>query len=149
MRLGSTAFVAIWFAAAPLLLHGSDADALAITAGIQARHLPYGAIMDPIYASPTSSQIVGYTRCGDSALWTGAFLAAEAFRYNVTKDPTALANAKAAIAAIKGLVDVTGTNLLARCMVPATSQYAQGIESEEASNGVHITPDWVWIGNTS
>jgi uncharacterized protein (TIGR03437 family) len=137
------------FAAAGRLAYGSDAAAVAISAGIQTRHLPYGAILDPIYASPTSNQIVGYTRCGDSALWTGAYLAAEAFRYNVTQDPSALNNAKQAIAALKGLADVTGTNLLARCMVPVTSPYAQGIESEEAANGIHVTTDWVWVGNTS
>ena len=68
----------------------SEADALAISANIQAKHLPFGTILDPIYASPTSDQIVGYTRCGDSALWTGAYLAAEAFRYNVTRSADAL-----------------------------------------------------------
>jgi uncharacterized protein (TIGR03437 family) len=127
----------------------ADSDALAISTEIQARHLPYGTILDPIYASPTSSQIVGYTRCGDSALWTGAYVAAEAFRYKVTQDPAALVNVQKAIAGIKGLADVTGTNLLARCMVPVGSPYAQGISSEESANGIHVTTDWVWVGNTS
>ena len=63
----------------------TEADALAISANIQAIHVPYGTILDPIYASPTSSQIIGYTRCGDSAIWTGHYLAAEAFRYQVTQ----------------------------------------------------------------
>ena len=58
---------------------------------------------------------------------------------------------KAAIAAIKGLADVTGTNLLARCMVPVDSPYAAGISSEEAANGVHTNSSagWIWVGNTS
>src|ERR1035441_4447786 len=51
----------------------AEADAVAISAGIQGRHVPFGTIRDPIYATPASNQIVGYTRCGDSALWTGAF----------------------------------------------------------------------------
>src|ERR1700693_1139624 len=97
----------------------SEADALAISANIQAKHLPFGTILDPIYASPSSNQIVGYTRCGDSALWTGAYLAAEAFRYNVTHSSDALANVKVALAGLKGLADVTGDNRLARCMVLA------------------------------
>jgi uncharacterized protein (TIGR03437 family) len=143
------ALAVLLFAAVGRLVYGSDAAAVAISAGIQARHAPYGAVLDPTYASPTSNQIVGYTRCGDSALWTGAYLAAEAFRYNVTQDPAALSNAKQAIAALTGLADVTGTNLLARCMVPVTSPYAKGIESEEAPNGIHVTTDWVWVGNTS
>ena len=62
----------------------SEADALAISAKIQTRFLPFGTILEPIYASPTSNQIIDYTDCGDSALWTGGYLAAEAFRYNVT-----------------------------------------------------------------
>src|SRR5437588_3296950 len=57
-----------------------EADALAISGNIQARHMPFSTLLDPIYASPSSSQIIGYTRCGDSALWTGAYLAAESFR---------------------------------------------------------------------
>jgi uncharacterized protein (TIGR03437 family) len=127
----------------------SEADALAISANIQAKHLPFGTILDPIYASSTSNQIVGYTRCGDSALWTGAYLAAEAFRYKVTQSPDALSNAQKAIAGLKGLADVTGTNLLARCIVQANSPYAQGIASEEVANGVNKTPTWLWVGNTS
>jgi uncharacterized protein (TIGR03437 family) len=127
----------------------SEADALAITANIQARHMPFGTVIDPVFASPDSDQIVGYTRCGDSALWTGHYLAAEAFRYNVTRAPDALANVKAAIAGIKGLVDVTGNNLLARCLVVTASPFAAGIQSEEAHNDIHQAPPFFWVGNTS
>src|SRR5579862_3426172 len=111
------------FAAAMLCLRAfaTEADALAISANIQAIHVPYGTILDPIYAGPASSQIIGYTRCGDSAIWTGHYLAAEAFRYNVTQSPDALSNVQQAIAGIKSLIDVTGTNLLARCVVPLNS----------------------------
>jgi hypothetical protein len=76
---------------ATLLLSGSirasEPDALAISANILARHLPSVTLLDPIYASPASTQIIAYTRCGDSALWTGAWLAAESFRYKVTQSP--------------------------------------------------------------
>src|SRR5215471_6484683 len=95
----------------------AESDALAISANIQARHLPFGSILDPINASSTSTDIIGYTRCGDSALWTGAYLAAEAFRYNVTRSADALANVKIALSGLKGLAAVTGDNRLARCMV--------------------------------
>ena len=122
---------------------------MAITANIQAKHLPFGTVLDPVYASATSDQIVGYTRCGDSALWTGAYLAAEAFRYNVTKAADALSNVKAALAGLTSLVDVTGDNRLARCIVKADSPYAAGIASEEASNTIHQAPPWIWVDNTS
>ena len=127
----------------------SEADAIAIDASIQARHIPFGTIMNPIYASSTSTQIVGYTRCGDSALWTGAYLAAEAFRYKVTHSADSLTNVKAALAGLKSLVDITGDNRLARCMVPANSQYAAGIASEEAGNTIHQASGAIWVGNTS
>ena len=127
----------------------SEADALAISANIQAIHLPFGTILNPIFASATSGQIVGYTRCGDSALWTGAYLAAEAFRYNVTQSPDALNNVKTALAGLKALADVTGDNRLARCMIFADSPYAAGIESEESSNTIHQNPPWIWVDNTS
>jgi uncharacterized protein (TIGR03437 family) len=131
--------------------HGAEGDALAILANIQARHLPYGAILDPIFTLTDSDQIETYTRCGDSALWTGHYLAAEAFRYNVTQAPDALANVTAAISSLKGLADVTGTNLLARCMVPVNSPYAASISSQESANGIYTNSSagWIWVGNTS
>jgi uncharacterized protein (TIGR03437 family) len=129
--------------------YASEADAVAIAAAIRARHFPFGTILDPIYTSPTNTDIVGYTRCGDSALWTGAYLAAEAFRYKVTGSADALNNVKAALAGLKGLVDVTGDNRLARCMAPAASPYAAGIQNEEVSNTIHQNPPWIWVDNTS
>ena len=127
----------------------SETDALAISAHIQALHLPFGTVLDPIFSSPTSSQVIGYTRCGDSALWTGAYLAAEAFRYKVTQSADALQNVQTALAGLKALADVTGDNRLARCMVPADSPFAAGIASEEAHNTIHQNPPWIWVDNTS
>ena len=129
----------------------SEADALAISANIQAKHLPFGTVLDPIYASASSDQITGYTRCGDSAIWTGHYLAAEAFRYGVTGSPDALANAKGAVAGLKLLADVTGINLLARCLAPKDSPFAAGIASEEKANGIYTNSSagYIWVGNTS
>lgn len=131
----------------------ADSDALAISANIQARHLPYGTVLDPIFADSVSDEIVGYTRCGDSAIWTGHYIAAEAYRYRVTSDPGALDSVKRAILGVQRLIDVTGTDLLARCYVPVDSPYASGIVQEEAANGVHIGSldgqGYFWIGNTS
>jgi hypothetical protein len=134
-------------------LNASEADALAISATIQQRHLPFGGILDPIFAAPDSDQIVGYTRCGDSAIWTGHYLAAESFRYKVTRSPEALANVLNAERGLRALVDVTGTDLLARCLVPVDSPYAVGILQEEQSHGVFLgnlnQTGYFWIGDTS
>jgi uncharacterized protein (TIGR03437 family) len=145
------AFLGIAFLFMSLPAYCGEGDALAIVDTIEARHLPFGTILDPIFTSPASDQVVGYTRCGDSAIWTGHFIAAEAFRYRVTHASDALDNVKNAIAGVKSLVDVTNTNLLARCLVPIHSAYLAGIESEEAHNGIHTnnSANAVWIGNTS
>jgi uncharacterized protein (TIGR03437 family) len=127
----------------------SDADALAISANIQARHMPFGSVLDPMYGSATSDQITGYTRCGDSALWTGAYLAAESFRYKVTQSADALRNVKGTLASLTALSAITGDNRLARCMVLESSPYAAGIASEEANNGIIRNAPWIWVGNTS
>jgi uncharacterized protein (TIGR03437 family) len=128
----------------------AEADALAISQTIQARHFPHSTLLDPIFDSPTTFKIVGYTRCGDSAIWTGHYLAAEAFRYKVTRAADALANARRALQGIQYMVDVTGNNVLARCLVPENSPWAAGIKSEEANNGIYHSPSGdFWVGHTS
>jgi hypothetical protein len=138
----------------PLCCRASESDALLISETIRARHLPFGTILDPIFAQDDSREIVGYTRCGDSAIWTGHYLAAEAFRYKVTGSAKALANAQVALTGLELLTDVTGTNLLARCAVPLQSNFLTGIAQEEAANGVYSGSSaagaaYKWIGNTS
>ena len=148
MRIGITLAAVLWGLSAPPA-GASETDALQIDATIQARHLPFGTILDPVFSSSTSTTISGYTHCGDSALWTGAYLAAESFRYKVTQSADALANVKAALVGLKSLVDVTGDDRVARCIVAAGSPFAAGIESEEASNTIHSNPPWIWVDNTS
>lgn len=136
-----------------LPLCAAEGDALAIGMNIQQIHMPYGMILDPIFAAADSNQITGYTRCGDSAIWTGHYLAAEAYRYKVTRDPNALYNAWRALEGLRTLVDVTGTGVLARCAVPVESDYATGILSEEQAHGIYVgnldQHGYFWIGDTS
>jgi hypothetical protein len=133
--------------------HAAEADALRLTATLRQRHAPFGALMDPVFASPDSDEIVAYSRCGDSALWTGHFLAAESYRWAVTKSPAALDNVQSALHGIRTLIDVTGNDTLARCAFPENFAYASGIMSEERANGVYQGlvdgAKWTWIGNTS
>lgn len=132
-------------------LIAAESDALSISASIRARHLPFGTVMDPFVDSQGS--ITGYTRCGDSAIWTGHYLAAEAFRFKATGSPDARQNVNAALSGIWELVGVTGNDVLARCYVPKDSPFAEGILREESSNGsfegtCQGRPCY-WIGNTS
>lgn len=109
--------------------------------------------MDPMFTAPDSNEIQTYTRCGDSAIWTGHFLAAESFRYAVTKDPDALNNIKTALYGIRVLLDATGNDLLARCAFPENSPYASDLISQESANGVYSGivdgAKWTWIGSVS
>ena len=58
----------------------------------------FGQYSGPVI-SP-SAEVTSCTRCGDSAIWTGHYLAAEAFRYKVTRSPEALANEERAVEGI-------------------------------------------------
>lgn len=138
--------------------HASELDALAISTNIQQLHVPYGTILDPVFApsdpgSPGYAEIVGYTRAGDSAIWTGHYLAAEAFRYRVSGSPDALSAVWTALWGIRALVDVTGTDVLARCLVPVDSPYAAAIQQHESGHGIFYGTvegrPYFWIGNTS
>ena len=107
-----------------------------------------------MFPSETSTEIVGYTRCGDSAIWTGHYLAAETFRYTVTRSPEALDAARKALRGLASLVEVTGADrLLARCVVRADSPFSAGPRSEEKANGEHRGSvggvESYWFGNTS
>jgi len=130
-----------------------ESAALDISNQIRQRHMPHGTIMDPVFASPDSEDIVGYTRAGDSAIWTGHYLAAECFRYKATQDPAALDNIRVALSGLQGLVDITGNNVLARVAVPVDSPYAEGIQKEEGGHGVYQgtlqDQPHFWIGNTT
>ncbi|MBL8175807.1 MAG: hypothetical protein JNK48_14120 [Bryobacterales bacterium] len=129
----------------------AEADALAISANIQARHQPFGTILDPFLDH--NGNVTGYTRCGDSAIWTGHYLAAEAFRYSATRQPEALVNVIGAMVGIRTLVDVTGNNSLARCVVLKDSPFAAGILQEESHHkigeGTCLGRPCNWVGNTS
>src|SRR5688572_4203892 len=114
----------------------TEPQALAISANIQRLHVPYGTMIDPVFASadpasPDFTRLVSYTRAGDAAIWTGHYLAAEAFRFGVTRSREALRNVRRTVDGITGLVDVTGTDLLARFYMPTTSPYVADITAGE------------------
>jgi hypothetical protein len=136
----------------------TEPDALAISANIQRLHVPYGTMIDPVFASsdpasPEFTRVVSYTRAGDAAIWTGHYLAAEAFRYGVTRSREALRNVRHTIDGITGLVEVTGTNLLARFYMPTTSPYVADITAGEQRHtrreGTIDGQPHYWWGNTS
>ena len=141
-NIGRVLLLGALMLAAVQAIYASEVDAVRISDNIQQQHMPYGTILDPVYASadpasPDYSTLVGYTRAGDSAVWTGHYLAAEAFRYKVTRSPEALANAWRAVWAIQALLDITYSDVLARCFINADSPYAAVIQQQEAGHGVY------------
>jgi hypothetical protein len=137
-----------------------EAEAVAISQNIQATHWPYHTLLNPRYATGDSTSPdywtlapSGYTQAADNAIWTGHYLAAESFRYSVTRSPDALANARKAVAGITALIDVTGTDLLARFLIPRSSPYADAVLAEEARHGIHEATyqgqPYAWLGSTS
>src|SRR5436190_21251775 len=139
-----------WSAAA----QSFEAPAVQISKQIQARHLPFGTVLSPVYPSAESDQIVSYTRCGDSAIWTGHYLAAESFRYAVTGSAEALAAARTALRGVQSLVEVTGSSgLLARCVLPVGGSLSNDPRNEEKQHGEYTGTiggaPYYWIGNTS
>jgi hypothetical protein len=138
----------------------TEADAVAISQNIQANHWPYHTLLNPRYKSgdPNSPDYMtlsdnGYTQAADNAIWTGHYLAAESFRYSVTHSDEALANLRKALNGITALIDVTGTDLLARFLIPRSSPYANAVLGEEAKHGIHDATyngqAYGWLGNTS
>jgi hypothetical protein len=150
--LGMLQSMLLLLLAAGVPVYGSEQDALWISNNIQAFHMPYNVIVDPVFATPISAEVVGYSRGGNASIWTGHYLAAEAFRYKVTNSPEAIDNLRRALAGIRSLVDITGTNLLARCVVPTDSPHAQSIITEEAGHGIFTgtlgDKTYYWIANT-
>jgi hypothetical protein len=144
---------ALLLAALIPVVRAGEPEAAGIQQALETRHIPYGMILDPVFAAPDSEEIIGYTRCGDSALWTGVWLASESYRYALTRSPEALANIKVAIDGIRKLIDVTGSDALARCAFPSASPWADFMSSEESRHGVHSgivdREAWTWIGHTS
>jgi len=127
----------------------AEADALAITANIQARHLPSArfSIRSSPHRQRPDRQLHPLRRFGTL---DRHYLAAEAFRYKVTQAPDALSNVKGRLpASIPGRChrnEPVGT--LPGCH---HSPYAAGVRNERrvTESIPNSSAGWIWVGNTS
>jgi hypothetical protein len=115
-------------------------------ARIQARHVRWGLTSDSRLQVPgdvSSSQTVSSDNDG---LWTAMYVAAEAFRYKVTGEPDARANARAGMNALMRLESITRIPGF-----PARSFVKVGTDVQPSDGEWHDTPDrqWRWKGDTS
>lgn len=120
-----------------------------IDAKIRRDHLPHGLILGAVMDTPASDSwesayvnggsgnpgsVDHHHSGGDAAIWTGQYLASQAFSYNVTRDPSALSNVKHALGGIGKLLDGNGgSGLLARNAAPVGSLV------EQRMNGIFRT----------
>jgi hypothetical protein len=82
----------------------------------------------------------------NDGLWTAMYVAAECFRYAVTKSAEARANARRGMEAILRLEEITGIRGF-----PARSFIKVGEDEQPKDGEWHMTPDgkWSWKGDTS
>jgi hypothetical protein len=113
---------------------------------VRARHVRWGLTADSHLRIPgdlSSNQMVSSDNDG---LWTQMYIAAECFRYKVTGEADARANAKQGFEAMLRLEEITG--------IPgfhARSFIKIGEEIQPGDGEWHTTPDgaWRWKGDTS
>jgi hypothetical protein len=71
-------------------------------------HVAYNMSVEVSYTDRARTTLVSFGDCGDSALWTGSFLAAAAHRFNVTKERQVLEHIKALVGVYENLTRVSG-----------------------------------------
>jgi hypothetical protein len=113
---------------------------------VQARHNRWGLTASSQLRVPgdlTTNQMVSSDNDG---LWTAMYVAAESFRFRVTGDEDARANARRGMQAIIRLEAITG-----RPGFPARSFINVKSDAQPADGEWHDTPDkqWRWKGDTS
>lgn len=117
--------------------------------------LPDSQVAQLEFTGPDLSTLSSYNDVGDSALFTGTYLAAEAWRYEATQSPDALANVISLVNALHIAWNVSGSpGWLARFAVPAnsgpllTSQFSSS-NSFDHFNGSYNGQTYLWKGNVS
>jgi hypothetical protein len=104
--------------------------------GIAATHMPYGAVLSIDYPIPGPPRPPGakqkkstytYGIDADSTIWTGHYLAAEAFRYAMTHDPEALGQVKKAIGGLQKDFDVTTDAVIEDHVTKAVPSWENGV----------------------
>ncbi|HEX4923531.1 MAG TPA: hypothetical protein VFV50_05575, partial [Bdellovibrionales bacterium] len=94
-----------------------------------------------------------YLGQGDSALFTGLYLAAESYRYHVTGSDEALSYVRRTLAGIKKLSLISGNGMLARAIYPVdgelVEQFLKTYSPDYIQTGRLDGRDYYWMGRTS
>jgi len=123
--------------------------AMQLEALIQKRHLtPDGLLAYGVsLASPTSEEVAGMA-FSDMAIWSGCYVAAQAFRYAVTGDPATKSQVRRSIEGLYLLQEVTGKpGLLARGVKRWDEKNPE--VGPEWHRGSGQFSDYQWLGDVS
>jgi hypothetical protein len=113
---------------------------------VQKHHVRWGMTSDSILQTPGDLSTNKTVSSDNDGLWTQMYVAAEAFRYAVTKDADARANAKVGLEAMLRLEQITGiSGFHARSIIKI------GEDIQPKDGEWHTTADgqWRWKGDTS
>jgi hypothetical protein len=113
---------------------------------IRARHVRWGMTADSMLETPGDLSTNKTISTDNDGLWTQMYIAAESYRYAVTKAAEARANAKQGFEAMLRLEEITGIPGF-----PARSLIKIGEDIQPKDGEWHDTPDgkWRWKGDTS
>jgi hypothetical protein len=113
---------------------------------VRARHVRHGLTADSILQTPGDLSTNKTVSSDNDGLWTQMYIAAEAFRYKVTGEEDARANARQGFEAMLRLEEITGIPGF-----PARSFIKIGEDIQLKDGEWHDTPDgkWRWKGDTS
>lgn len=113
---------------------------------IRARHVRHGLTADSRLATPGDLSTSRPVSTDNDGLWTAIYVAAESFRYAVTKSPEAREYARIGMRALIRLEQITGIPGF-----PARSFIKIGLDDQPGDGEWHTTPDgeWRWKGDTS
>jgi hypothetical protein len=113
---------------------------------VQARHNRWGLTADSRLKAPGDLSTSQTVSTDNDGLWTAMYVAAECFRYKVTGEADARANARRGMDALVRLEAITGIPGF-----PARSFIKVGEEQQPKDGEWHETPDksWSWKGDTS
>lgn len=124
-------------------------------AWIRKHHLPGGTISDLMFTDTQYTRVSAYVGTGDSAIWTGSYLAAEALRLMTTGSDEAEASVESLVEAIHRLFEVTGhRGYHARYTAPLDDGDARIRAIYQPDDLSHHVSDYkgrqyFWNGNTS
>ena len=130
----------------------------------QKYHLPHGLNADVVWSDSDRSKVEMYTGLGDSALWTGFYIAALAFRYSEEPNAATLQDIHDALDHIELLTEISGrTGYVARYAGPledphyepyyrvyggGPSKFRTGL-GRRAYQGAEPYEELVWLGKSS